>query len=245
MSVLDRPLWTSLTGPHAHLAQGDGPARRYRPEINHFIGWQDESPASLAAAAALVAPGEQVYSGQAGSLPDLPGLTTVLCRPGVQMIYEGAPPATGDAGDLVELGEADSADMLALARLTQPGPFEVETWRMGRFLGVRRAGRLVAMAGQRMHPPGFVELSGVCTHPDARGEGLATRLTNHVTRIILEGGKTPFLHAWADNAGAIALYGRLGYRLWREIGVAVFERRHTGVRAEEGPFHADRREDPR
>jgi predicted GNAT family acetyltransferase len=171
----------------------------------------------------LVAPGEQVYSGQAGALPDLPGLATVLRRPGVQMIYAGSAPEAEDA-DVVELGQADSAAMLALARLTQPGPFEAETWRMGRFFGVRRAGQLVAMAGQRMHPPGFVELSGVCTHPDARGEGLATRLTRHVTRIILEGGEAPFLHAWADNAGAIALYERLGYRLSREIGIAVFER---------------------
>ena len=224
MSVLDRPLWTSLAGPHAHLAQGSGPARRYRPEVNHFVGWEDDSPASLAAAAALVAPGEQVYSGQAGPLPDLPGLVTVLRRPGVQMIYEGAGPEAENSAELVELGEPDSAEMLALARLTEPGPFEAETWRMGRFFGVRRAGRLVAMAGQRMHPPGFVELSGVCTHPDARGEGLATRLTRHVTRIILETGETPFLHAWADNAGAIALYERLGYRVHREINVAVFKR---------------------
>jgi predicted GNAT family acetyltransferase len=139
------------------------------------------------------------------------------------MIYEGPAPAD-DSGDLVELGEADSPEMLALARLTEPGPFEAETWRMGRFFGVRRDGRLVAMAGQRMHPPGFVELSGVCTHPDARGEGLATRLTNHVTRAILAGGETPFLHAWADNTGAIALYERLGYRMYRQMNVAVFAR---------------------
>jgi len=170
-----------------------------------------------------VLPGEQVYSGQADPLPDLPGLTTVLRRAGVQMIYEGPSPAT-DAENPIELGEADSAEMLALARLTEPGPFEAETWRMGRFFGVRRDGRLVAMAGQRMRPPGFVELSGVCTHPDARGEGLATRLTNHVTRAIIESGETPFLHAWADNTGAIGLYERLGYRLRCEINVAMFER---------------------
>jgi len=104
LSVLDRPLWTSLTGPHAHLAQGEGRARRYRPEINHFIGWQDDSPASLAAASALVAPGEHVYAGQAGPLPEPPGLKTMLRRPGVQMIYEDAPPST-DADGLVELPE--------------------------------------------------------------------------------------------------------------------------------------------
>jgi predicted GNAT family acetyltransferase len=140
------------------------------------------------------------------------------------MLYAGSMPSADDAGEIAELGAADSADMLALARLTEPGPFEAETWRMGRFFGVRRAGRLVAMGGQRLHPPGHIELSGVCTHPDCRGEGLATRLTNHVTGVILEGGETPFLHAWADNTGAIALYEKLGYRLRREVNVAVFER---------------------
>jgi predicted GNAT family acetyltransferase len=64
----------------------------------------------------------------------------------------------------------------------------------------------------------------VCTHPDCRGQGLATRLTNHVTRAIIAAGETPFLHAWADNTGAIALYEKLGYRLRREVNVAVFER---------------------
>jgi predicted GNAT family acetyltransferase len=188
------------------------------------VGWADDNLATLLEAAALVAPGEQVYAGQADSMPDLPGLATVLSRPGVQMLYVGNMPPPDDAGEIVELGAADSAEMLALARLTEPGPFEAETWRMGRFFGVRRYGRLAAMAGQRIHPPGFVELSGVCTHPNARGEGLATRLTRHVTRVILEGDETPFLHAWADNTGAIALYEKLGYELRCGIDVAVFER---------------------
>lgn len=224
LSPLDRPLWASLTGPHAHLAQGEGPVRRYRPEINHFVGWAEDKPETLASVAGLVAPGEQVYAGQVDPLPDLPGLATVVRRSAVQMVHDDITPPLGGDGEIVELGAGDASDMLALALLTQPGPFEAETWRMGRFFGVRRAGRLAAMAGQRMHPPGFVELSGVCTHPDLRGGGLATRLTNHVTRTILETGETPFLHAWADNTGAIALYEKLGYRLRSKMNVAVFER---------------------
>ncbi|MGZ3172222.1 MAG: GNAT family N-acetyltransferase [Croceibacterium sp.] len=172
----------------------------------------------------FVAPGEQVYAGQVDPLPDLPGLTTILRRSAVQMVHDDITPPPGGDDEIVEFGASDASDMLALALLTQPGPFEAETWRMGRFFGVRRAGRLAAMAGQRMHPPGLVELSGVCTHPDFRGEGLATRLTNHVTRAILATGETAFLHAWADNMGAIALYEKLGYGLRCEINVAVFER---------------------
>jgi predicted GNAT family acetyltransferase len=114
--------------------------------------------------------------------------------------------------------------MLALATLTEPGPSRRDTWLMGNFVGVRHESRLAAMAGERMHPPGHVELSGVCTHPDFRGHGLATRLSAHVTRAILGRGETPFLHAWKDNAGAIALYEKLSYRIRCEMNVAVFER---------------------
>ena len=83
---------------------------------------------------------------------------------------------------------------------------------------------MAAMAGERMHPPGHAELSGVCTHPDFRGQGLGRRLSAYKTRAILARGETPFLHAWMDNTGAIALYEKLGYRIRREMNVAVFAR---------------------
>ena len=173
--------------------------------------------------AALIEPGDEVLVVQAEPIPDLPGVTRALSRVAVQMVHDGPPPQ-GDDRAIVPLGEADALEMLALATLTNPGPFRERTPLMGDFFGVTRDGRLAAMAGQRMRPPGHVELSGVCTHPDYRGEGLATRLSAHVTRAILARGETPFLHAWKDNAGAIALYEKLGYRIRREMNVAVFAR---------------------
>lgn len=220
---LDRPVWASLTGAHAHLAEGSGPARRYRPSVNVFVAGADEAPATLAAMAALVPPGERAFVVQAPEIRDLPGLATVLRRPVVQMVFAG--PLPEYAPDEIEpLGESDAEAMLALATLTEPGPFRRETRLMGRFVGVRRAGRLAAMAGERMHPPGHIELSGVCTHPDFGGQGLGTTLSAHVTRAILDGGAMPFLHAWHDNHGAISLYERLGYRVRRQLNVAVFAR---------------------
>jgi predicted GNAT family acetyltransferase len=114
--------------------------------------------------------------------------------------------------------------MLALAQLTQPGPFLARTHVMGMFRGIRIDGRLAAMAGERMRVPGYTELSGVCTHPDFRGRGLARRLSAIVCAGIDARGETPFLHAWKDNHAAIALYEQLGFRLRAEVNVAVLER---------------------
>jgi predicted GNAT family acetyltransferase len=224
VALLDRPAWSSLTTAHGDLAQGDALALRYRPEINVFVSPADHSAEALAAAAALVAPGDRAYIVQAEPAPELPGLTAVLRRPLVQMVFAGPLPAGEADAAIAPLDESDADEMLALATLQQPGPFRRETRRMGRFVGVKRDGRLAAMAGERFHFPGFCELSGVCTHPDFGGGGLGTRLSAHVTRAILERGETPFLHAWTDNHGAIALYERLGYRIRRELNVAIFAR---------------------
>jgi ribosomal protein S18 acetylase RimI-like enzyme len=224
LNPLDRPVWASLTGAHAHLAQGEGKARRYRPEVNVFVAGPDEEPETLAAMAVLALPADPVFVVQAAPIPDLPRLATVFRRAAVQMVFAGEQPQS-DGSEIVPLGEADAEDMLALATLTEPGPFRRDTRLMGPFFGVRRDGRLAAMAGERMHPPGHAELSGVCTHPDFRGQGLGRRLSAYKTRAILARGETPFLHAWQDNRGAIVLYESLGYRVRCDMNVAVFERR--------------------
>jgi ribosomal protein S18 acetylase RimI-like enzyme len=225
LSDLDRPLWGSLTGAHAHLALGDEKARRYRPEVNVFVAGPNEEAETLAAMAELALPGDPVFVVQAPPIPDLPGLGLRFRRMVVQMVFAGEPPALPEGPDaIVPLAEADAEEMLALATLTAPGPFRRDTRLMGPFFGIRREGRLAAMAGERMHVGDHAELSGVCTHPDFRGEGLGTRLSAFKTRAILERGETPFLHAWNDNFGAIALYERLGYRIRCELNVAVFER---------------------
>jgi predicted GNAT family acetyltransferase len=115
--------------------------------------------------------------------------------------------------EIVPLTDADAPQMLALATLTQPGPFFAHTHRLGSFFGIKRDRTLVAMAGERMKLPGFTEVSGVCTHPDHRGHGYGEALSRLVAGLILDRGETPFLHAYAHNEGAISLYRRLGFTL--------------------------------
>jgi predicted GNAT family acetyltransferase len=122
------------------------------------------------------------------------------------------------------LGEADAAEMLELALLTRPGPFRKRTHTLGRFIGVRDRGRLIAMAGERLKMDGFVEISAVCTHPDYRGRGLGGALLQAVGDRILSEGDTPFLHTYAHNTGAIALYRKLGFEVRSEMVHAVWKR---------------------
>jgi predicted GNAT family acetyltransferase len=115
--------------------------------------------------------------------------------------------------------------MFDLARLTQPGPFFGRTHRLGDFVGVKTAaGRLAALAGERMRLPGFTEVSGVCTHPDHRGHGYAAALTSLVAGRIEARGETPFLHVFAHNTGAIRIYEALGYRIRCEMKLTLLGR---------------------
>jgi predicted GNAT family acetyltransferase len=222
MSELDRPVWASLQH-QPHWGVGDERARRFKSDINRFAATPDEGADSLAALTELLQPGDDaVYLLQVPRIVVPPGLEAVKEAPGVQMV------ATRrlDADDgLQVLGEADAADMLALATLTEPGPFLARTPTMGRFIGLRVDGQLVAMAGERMRLPGHVEVSGVCTHPDFRGRGLARRLSAAVTAEIQRRGEQPFLHAWATNTVAIALYESLGFVQRAPVNLAAVRKR--------------------
>ena len=114
--------------------------------------------------------------------------------------------------EAVRLGADDVPDMLALVARTRPGPFLPRTVELGTYLGIRREGRLIAMAGERLHPPGWTEISAVCTDAAFRGQGLGSRLVRAVALGIRERGETPFLHTAATNTAAIRLYESLGFR---------------------------------
>ncbi|NIM44009.1 MAG: GNAT family N-acetyltransferase [Hydrogenophaga sp.] len=221
---LDRPVWASLSGAHARLSRGSAFARRYLADVNRFAATPDEGPEALAALADLLAPGESVFLLQVPPIELPPGLRAVKRATGVQMeaTRDLREQAIGEGIDA--LGEADAPEMLALATLTEPGPFLARTHAMGDFIGVRRDGRLLAMAGERFRVPGFAEVSGVCTHPDARGLGLARRLSAAVAARIQARGEQPFLHAWETNTAAIRLYETLGFRRRATVNVAVLER---------------------
>jgi predicted GNAT family acetyltransferase/DNA-binding MarR family transcriptional regulator len=220
LARLDRPIWHALTGRLRPVSTGTERARRMLPEIGPFAACVDDDAASLADLADLVAAHGTTILLQADAPPLPPGCRVEMSAVGVQMLLTH-PDKLADPGDVLPLGDADADDMLALAQLTQPGPFAARTHTLGRFWGVRIDGRLAAMAGERFQPDGLVEISAVCTHPDFRGRGLAARLVSKVASDILARGEDPFLHTFASNVGAIRVYESLGFTIRREMTVTV------------------------
>lgn len=214
---LDRAVWLALTGAQAGLAVTHGAARRFDPAYGVFAAIADRSDASLADLGELV--GQHGDAAFLGPDPptDAPGVRIASQDLGVQMVARSLTPGAEPRHVVVNLTDADAPAMIELARLTQPGPFFEKTHRLGDFVGIKEAGRLIAMAGERMKPAGFTEVSAICTHPDCRGRGLAGELTRIVVGRIFARGETPFLHAYASNTAAIALYERLGFSIRREV----------------------------
>ncbi|MCD9874870.1 GNAT family N-acetyltransferase [Streptomyces guryensis] len=211
--VLDNPALASLTGPHAHFAERRGRVLRYPEGVSPWLALPDEpGPDDWADLAALAGPGAEVpLAGYCGALPA--GWEVTFHVDGVQLVDDGI--AAAPDPEAVRLGAADVPEMLDLVERTRPGPFLPRTIELGTYLGIRRGGALIAMAGERLHPPGWTEISAVCTDPAFRGEGLATRLILAVAHGIRARGETPFLHTGAGNTNAIRLYESLGFRLRR------------------------------
>lgn len=230
-ALLDNPIWHALRTEHAAIALGDDRARRYPSHIGPLSGIpgpQEENYAALAALApediAVLFALEPIHV--PASWQVLRALELIqMVRPGPA----GAPsscPLLSTPHSLRPLTATDAPEMVALAELTKPGPFRLGTLELGGFIGIFGHGRLVSMAGRRLHLPGLVEVSGVCTHPDARGRGFARLLMELVIADIEREGQTAFLHSLPDNP-AIRLYEQLGFGLRQSFHWAILKPQHV------------------
>lgn len=217
--LLDNPVWAALSGPHVRFAQAGGRAARYRADIAPFAAvsdWTDDR--AWHDLAGLAGRGERVLIAGAGVVIP-PNWTHIGGVDGVQMIGVAVEPP--EDIDIIPLTDDDVPEMIDLVRRTEPGPFRPRTIQLGSYLGIRRAGALVAMAGERMRVPGGTEISAVCTDPAYRGQGFAGQLVRAIAAGIMRRGETPFLHAAASNTAAIRLYERLGFKLRTQMTFAT------------------------
>lgn len=216
--VLDRPVWHSLVGAHAHLARTHGIAAAYDPAVSPFAGTAEDGDAAWADLRTLLGGKGALLPGSPFPLPA--DVRVPFRAPVRQMVAAGWRPEPDP--EALELGPADAAEMHDLATRTKPGPFELRTPELGRYVGYRVDGRLVAMAGERFRPLGYTEVSAVCTDPDFRGRGYAERAMRTIGAGIVARGEIPFLHVATDNP-AISIYERLGFvtRLEYEVAMVV------------------------
>jgi len=220
MHILDRPFWHALNARQADLAQWNAAqtAVRIDPAYGPFGGAAPGAEAGLADL--LGAPGEEVWLVEPEAV-SVPELTTRLTAPLAQMVAEGAMPEFDPTG-IVALQDSHADQMAALAGATQPGPWGANTRLYGQFYGIFDGDRLVAMAGERARPgEGWAEVSGVCTDPAYRGRRYAARLIGRVVAGLVQRGDAAYLHSWAGNSAAIALYEQLGFRIRRQMVASV------------------------
>jgi ribosomal protein S18 acetylase RimI-like enzyme len=206
---LDNPVWTALITSQAHLAQISALARKFPAEIGPLAGFESPTTEAYDSLGSLAEKGAALFL-HAAPQPPL-GWTILEDAPLLQMLLDDSAMAR-PAHEWIELGAADSPEMVELTALTKPGPFGSRTHELGKYIGTRREGRLAAMAGERLRLPGYTEISAVCTHPDFLGHGHARSLIAVLVGEIRSRGERPFLHVRPENTRAAELYRRMGFR---------------------------------
>lgn len=220
---LDHPIWTALTTRQQTLAEGNDHARRYPAAITPFADMPELSPRGFANLGAMMLGSEiaVLFTPEAVKVPD--DFKILLAETGEQMIGTPAEVPAGDV-EILTLGAADVPEMMALTALTKPGPFSARTHELGTFLGIRVGGELVVMAGERMKPAEYTEITAVCVHPDHRGHGYGQILLSAISRQIVARGEIPFLHLFTSNTSALALYRRQGMEIRRTFHITVLQK---------------------
>jgi ribosomal protein S18 acetylase RimI-like enzyme len=217
--VLDDFIGNALRGDHRAFAVGAPGVVRYDPAVAGF-GAVAPDPATGDLRALDALPADDIALATIDRVEVPSGWSRTLTLPVLQMVAGGvvAPEPFG-----APLAAEDVPAMLELVAIARPGPFAVRTIELGGYVGVRQEGRLVAMAGRRVAPPGWTEISAVCTHPDFRGHGFGRGLLLEVLRGIRADGREGFLTVVETNP-AMRLYESLGFAPRQRFEIARLAR---------------------
>ena len=213
---LHNPVYNALISGDKHLALGTDAVKYFDETVSPFVGFPDNYN-GFDELHDLLPPGRKVLYATPEKIEIPKGWKLAVLVEGLQFVFEMDSIIATPSIDPVPLSDQNIDEMIELAMLTRPGPFDKRTIEFGHYFGIFENGRLASMTGQRMHVEDFTEISAVCTHPDFLGRGYAAALLQHQLRLILSQGKQPFLHVRADNARAIEIYERLGFKVSREM----------------------------
>ena len=221
--LLDNPVWAALTSGNRNLSGGNDIARYLDPEVSAFSAIKEPTPKSYRALYDMVP-----FQGPVGIFTKekaiSPSPWKIIKRiDGFQMVYTKTEVPQFPGKEIVQLDKQHVPEMLALTKMTNPGPFLSGTIRFGNYEGILLGGRLVAMAGQRLHSGNYVEISAVCTHPDHVGKGYARQLILSQISNIHANGEIPYLHVRADNTRAIEIYHAMGFETRSGMNIYLME----------------------
>jgi len=223
MHPLDNPVWQALTSCQAQFAETRHLARRFPPSVAWLGAFEEPTQAGYESLAHLLDAGE-ITRLLLEAPPAPPANWAVVDDVQLFQMVHNDCEIPSPLPEIIELTEADASEMVALAELVMPGPFRRRTHELGGYLGIRRKGRLVAMAGKRLRVPGYTEISAVCTHPKYTGHGYATALIVALVNRIRNHDQTPFLHVRPGNKRAVELYQRLGFRERRRLHLTAIRK---------------------
>lgn len=224
LELLDNPVYYSLTHSDSHLGFGQGKVRYFDEEVSPFAGFETGYENGFRELYDLLPAGRKILFATRNTIQEPNGWKLTHLIQGSQFVFTGPLPEDPVLHELVPLEQKHVAEMVALAALTKPGPFNTRTIEFGNYFGVFQNGKLAAMTGQRMHVDNYSEVSAVCTHPDHSGKGYAYALMLHQVRLILQDQQIPFLHVRTDNTRAIEIYKRTGFILNGAMNFYVLQR---------------------
>ncbi|HEY5465256.1 MAG TPA: GNAT family N-acetyltransferase [Hanamia sp.] len=221
---LDYPAWNALISGNKNLSLGNEHVKYFHEEVAPFVGLFEQNHYEFEHLYHITPPKRRmvIIISKKLKIPK-PWILTEHIK-ALQMVHtQDTSPANATA-EIIPLQLKDVPQMLDLTALTHPGPFLKRTIEFGNYEGIFNNGELISMAGQRMHPAGYVEISAVCTHPDHHGKGYAGQLIQSQVRSIKANSSAPFLHVKDDNMEAIRLYKKLGFEVRKQMNIYVFQK---------------------
>ncbi|MEZ2338831.1 GNAT family N-acetyltransferase [Mucilaginibacter sp. RCC_168] len=221
---LDNPIWNALISGNSNLAHGNNRVKYFAENVAPFVGFEDYSAANFNTLHKQVTD-QRVFAVVSAEEIIIPDQWKVLNNMKIlQMVFDGSLPSEPLNYELVTLEDQHIPAMLALTKITNPGPFTERTIDFGNYKGIFNNGELIAMAGYRTQPSPYVEISAVCTHPNHFGKGCAGTLINYHIRQIIATSGIPYLHSRTDNAIAIKLYQKLGFVARKEMTFNIIQK---------------------
>ena len=222
--VLDNPIWHALISGNRNMSIGTELVKYFPKEVAPFAGLKKVNESSLKLLFDMISPERIVILITAESI-EIPASWNIIYQSIIlQMVSKNSKQPGLPQEEIVPLKKIHVPQMLALTSLTNPGPFFERTIEFGNYTGIFKSGKLIAMAGQRLHVNQYVEISAVCTHPDHVGKGYGSMLIQHQAQQILQQGEIPFLHSRSDNDQAIRLYKALGFITRQEMNLNIIQK---------------------